>query len=355
MVGNRFVLQHRNRGRLHLVSVSRDGDVSELLGGDVEVTAHAAGEGRVVAAVSGPGSHGELAVIDTAGARILTNFSEPLVACGLLPSREVTVHGRDGYPVHGWVTTPQGAGPHPVILQIHGGPYSSYGVRLSEERQVLARAGYAVIYCNPRGSAGYGLAHGRAVQRVLGSVDFTDIIDFLDAVLKTDSRLDPARLGVMGGSYGGFMAAWITAWDSRFTAAIVERGFLDPESFRGTSDIGSYFVDQYIGTTREDAARQSAMEVVSQVRTPTLLVHSESDARCPLEQSTKYYSALKRNGVRAELLIFPGENHGFGRSGQPRHRVQRLEAILAWWRQWLPTETDLRDSETMSDSIRRSS
>lgn len=338
LAGGRWWVQHRARGRLKLVSIGPDGAVRDELGGDVEVVAHAAADGIAVAAVATANSAGELIVINAGRRRQITQFADRIAPLRLQAPVELTVRGRDDTAIHGWYMTPDGPGPFPTIVQIHGGPHSSYGVRLSDERQVLVAAGYAVVYANPRGSAGYGATHARAVRHRLGTIDHADVADFLDGALAADPRLDRGRLGIMGGSYGGFLTAWITAKESRFSAAIVERGFLDPATFRGTSDIGSWFVDQYLGPTPHDIARQSVMEIADDVRTPTLVVHSELDARCPLEQATQYYAALRRQGVETRLLIFPGENHGFGRSGQPRHRVQRLEAILDWWRRWLPVD-----------------
>lgn len=334
--GGDVLVQDRTRGRVRLVRVGRDGAATELLGGDVEVTGHAAGDGRIVAAVATPESFGELVLLEGGARRTLTSFGDQAAASGIVAPRELTVTGRDGYPVHGWVATPAGEGPFPVILQIHGGPYASYGIHLFDETQVLVDAGYAVVYSNPRGSAGYGRAHGRAVRQAMGTVDFADVIDFLDGAIAAEASLDPARVGIMGGSYGGYLTAWIIAHDHRFAGAIVERGMLDPASFQGTSDIGSFFGDEYVGVTPDDIARQSPMAVVGDVSTPTLVIHSELDYRCPLEQATRYYSALKRQGTPAELLIFPGENHELTRSGQPRHRVERFAAVLDWWSRCLP-------------------
>lgn len=334
-VGSDFLAQDATRGRIRLLRVARDGEVAEVLGGDVEVGGHAAAAERVVAAVSRPDSFGELVLVGD-GSRTLTAFGAAAAASGIVEPRELTVRGRDGYPVHGWVATPEGEGPFPVILQIHGGPFASYGVHLFDETQVLVDAGYAVVYCNPRGSAGYGRAHGRSIRQQMGTVDFADVIDFLEGAIADDDRLDGDRVGVQGGSYGGYLTAWVIAHDHRFAGAIVERGFLEPLSFQGTSDIGSFFGDEYVGVSADDIARQSPMAVVGQVSTPTLVMHSELDFRCPLEQATRYYSALKRQGTEAELLVFPGEDHELTRSGQPRHRVQRFDAVLDWWHRHLP-------------------
>ncbi|MGZ8804444.1 MAG: S9 family peptidase, partial [Microbacterium sp.] len=320
-LGEDFLVQDRTRGRVRLLRVTRDGEVSEVLGGDVEVGGHAGVAERIVASVATPRSLGELMIVEEGRARALTVFARDV---GAVAPREVTVVGRDGYPIHGWVAQPAGEGPFPVILQIHGGPYAAYGIHLFDETQVLVDAGYAVLYCNPRGSAGYGRSHGRSIRGEMGTVDFTDVIDFLDGVVAADARLDGGRVGIMGGSYGGYLTAWVIAHDHRFAGAIVERGFLDPASFPGTSDIGSFFGDEYVGTDPDAIARQSPMAIVGQVRTPTLVIHSELDHRCPLEQATRYYVALKRHGIAAELLVFPGENHELTRSGQPRHRVERF-------------------------------
>lgn len=332
--GDDFLVQDRTRGRVRLLRVTRAGETSEVLAGDVEVDGHAAAGERVVAAVKTPTSFGELVLVEPGAAVTLTEFGP---AASVIPvPREVEIVARNGDPVHGWVAVSEGEGPFPVILQIHGGPYAQYGVHLFDETQVLVRAGYAVVYCNPRGSAGYGRAHGRSIRHAMGTVDFTDVIDFLTGVIESDDALDGSRVGVMGGSYGGYLTAWIVAHDHRFAGAIVERGFLEPESFRGTSDIGSFFGDEYVGVSPDDIARQSPMAVADRVTTPTLVIHSEQDFRCPLEQATRYYTALKRQGTEAELLVFPGEDHELTRSGRPRHRVERFAAVLDWWHRYLP-------------------
>ncbi|HOA86398.1 MAG: S9 family peptidase [Microbacteriaceae bacterium] len=335
-IGDDLLVQDRRRGRVRLLRVTRGGELSEVLGGDLEVQGHGSAGDRIVAAVATPESFGELVLIDGDGTRPLSDFGAALRATTLVSPREVTIAARDGYEVHGWIATPTGEGPHPVLLNIHGGPFAQYGVHVFDETQVLVDAGYAVVYCNPRGSAGYGRAHGRSIRGAMGTVDYTDVIDFLDGVVADDESLDGSRVGVMGGSYGGYMTAWVIAHEHRFAGAIVERGFLDPVSFQGTSDIGSFFGDEYVGTSPEAIQAQSPMARAGDVSTPTLVMHSELDLRCPLEQATRYYVALKRAGVEAEMLIFPGENHELSRGGQPRHRVQRFEAILDWWARRLP-------------------
>jgi dipeptidyl aminopeptidase/acylaminoacyl peptidase len=330
-----------SRGTQQVVRVADDGAMTQLTRGDVVVSEFAVGGGSLAVSYADPGTYGELGVVDLDGAeggapRRRTDFSAPLRATGLVTPKELTVAGRDGYPVHGWVAVPEGTGTHPTLLMIHGGPYASYGVDLFDETQVLVDAGYAVVYCNPRGSAGYGQAHGRAIRQAMGTVDLHDVLDFLDGAVAADGRLDGSRVGVLGGSYGGYLTAWTIAHDHRFAGAIVERGFLDPEVFFGTSDIGSFFGLEYVGETPEQVAAQSPQAVAGQVRTPTLVLHSELDLRCPLSQAERYYSTLKRHGVETELVVFPGENHELSRSGRPRHRQQRFELIRDWWKRYLP-------------------
>ncbi|QCU78050.1 S9 family peptidase [Citricoccus sp. SGAir0253] len=249
----------------------------------------------------------------------------------------------DGGAVHGWVFVPPGPGPHPVLLTVHGGPYAQYTWSWFDETQVLVAAGYAVVMCNPRGSNGYGAAHGAAIRGRLGTVDREDLLGFLDGALAEfgaagTGELDGQRLGIMGGSYGGYMSAWITAHDHRFTAAIVERGFLDPDSALGSSDIGWFFTPQYFGTDPEQVRAQNPMRHVDGVRTPTLVIHSEQDLRCPIEHAQRYYQGLWARGVEAELLVFPGEDHELSRSGTPWHRRARFEHVLRWWDRHLPVD-----------------
>jgi dipeptidyl aminopeptidase/acylaminoacyl peptidase len=141
----------------------------------------------------------------------------------------------------------------------------------------------------------------------------------------------------MGGSYGGFMTTLLLGRTDRFTAGISERAFNDPVSFVGSSDIGFFFADQYVGTDPERIAAQSPLASAHRITTPTMVIHSEEDWRCPLEQGTRLYVELKRRGVPTELLLFPGEGHELSRSGRPKHRLTRLEHVLRWWARGLPT------------------
>jgi dipeptidyl aminopeptidase/acylaminoacyl peptidase len=335
------VLVHdRRRGAVVLTEVSAAGETRALTDEHTVVGGAGVAGDTIAVTFADARTTGDVALVDGEGLHRLTDLSAPLRARGIVEPAELTVTGRDGYPVHGWVLVPQGEGPHPVLLNIHGGPFAAYTHALFDEAQVYADAGYAVVMCNPRGSAGYGQEHGRVIRQRMGTVDLADVLDFLDGAIAQTPGLDADRVGIMGGSYGGYLTAWTIAHDHRFAGAIVERGYLDPESFVGTSDIGSFFSDEYTGTDPELIRSQSPQAVVDRVATPTLVLHSSSDLRCPLGQAERYYAALKRNGVESELVIFPGEDHELSRSGRPRHRRERFDIILDWWARHLPSSAN---------------
>jgi dipeptidyl aminopeptidase/acylaminoacyl peptidase len=327
------------QGTVELLEFSATGSHALLVHGDRVVTGAGAAGAPLFISFTDSATEGDVAFLDNGQLRLLTDFSAALrTEAGIVEPRELVFPSPDGYEVHGWVLMPPGKGPHPVLLNIHGGPFAQYTVALFDEAQVYAEAGYAVVMCNPRGSAGYGQAHGRAIKERMGTVDMQDVLAFLDGTLDKFSALDARALGIMGGSYGGYLTAWTISQDHRFKAAVVERGFLDPVSFAGSSDIGWFFGGEYTGDSPEQVAAQSPMAMIAGVRTPTLVIHSEDDLRCPVEQGQRYFTALKQRGVESAFLVFPGEDHELSRSGTPHHRRQRFEHILAWWARYLPTE-----------------
>lgn len=325
-----------SHGGVHVMRWA-DGEVTPLLVGERQVIGFATAPGVLVATVAAPETAGELVVLGADGSeRVLSDHGSTLRShTSVLPTSEIETKADDGYPVHGWVVRPSGPGPHPVLLMIHGGPFAQYGWALFDEAQVYAGAGYAVVMGNPRGSAGYGGEHGRAIKGSLGDRDVADLMALLDGALEADD-LDASRVGVLGGSYGGFMTAWLAAHEGhRFKAALVERAVTAWDSFLGSSDIGWFFGDEYVGADPEAAWRQSPLAHVDQITIPTMVVHSENDWRCPVEQGQRLYVALKRQGTPTELLLFPGEGHELTRSGLPSHRVARFDAVLEWFARWV--------------------
>jgi dipeptidyl aminopeptidase/acylaminoacyl peptidase len=336
--GDAVLVGALRRGAVELLRVPLDATPDGppprvVLGGRRQVTGYAAAGGHVVGCVADPATVGEVVAVAPDGQeRRLTSFGAELAERGgIRPLEEIGATAPDGYPVHGWVVRPAGDGPHPVLLMIHGGPYTQYGWTLFDEAQMYAGAGYAVVMGNPRGSDGYGEAHGRAIRQALGTVDADDLLALLDAAL-ADPDLDGGRVGVQGGSYGGFMTTWLAAHAGhRFRAAISERALNAWDSFTGSSDIGHFFTDEYAGTDPERVAAQSPLTHAGRIEIPMLIIHSEHDWRCPVEQAQRLFVALRMRGVPAELLLFPGEGHELSRSGLPSHRVARFEAILDWW------------------------
>ncbi|PZE75379.1 S9 family peptidase [Curtobacterium sp. MCBD17_019] len=310
-----------------------------LHGGEVVVRAITAiGEDVVIATVGLPDSAGEVVLIDTAAGSVetLSDLGAGLRAVGLRPVEELVGTAPDGHEVHGWLVLPEGEGPHPVLRVVHGGPFAQQDRAVFDEAQVYAAAGYAVVLGNPRGSAGYGFDHGQAIIGRLGTVDVDDVLALLDVALERDD-LDASRVGIMGGSYGGFMTSWIAAREpERFTAAWSERAVNAWDSFAGSSDIGWFFAEAYVGADPEDQRRQSPLTYAADVTMPFMVAHSEQDWRCPLEQGQRQFVALRRAGVEAEFLLFPGEGHELSRSGRPSHRVQRFDHVLRWWNTHLP-------------------
>lgn len=352
--GSAVLVFNRTRGNGELLRVDAQGSQEVLVAGPRVIQGAAAAAGAVVVSFADPATMGDVAVLEAGGLRVLTDFSARLRSqTRVAPLAEQTHPSRDGYPVHGWVALPEGPGPHPVLLNIHGGPFAQFDCAYFDEAQAYAAAGYAVVQCNPRGSAGYGQEHGRVIKEAMGTVDLDDVLSFLEGVLRDHPELDSERLGVMGGSYGGYLSAWTIANDHRFTAAIVERGFLDPLSFIGSADIGWFFSAAYTGADTAKVLAQSPMDRVGDVRTPALVIHSEEDLRCPVEQAQRYYTALKQRGVPTELLLFPGENHELSRAGTPWHRRQRFEHILRWWARWLPTPANSAEPAEPADAVGR--
>ncbi|MDB5044429.1 MAG: peptidase, partial [Deinococcus sp.] len=243
----------------------------------------------------------------------------------------------------GWVLLPGGDARVPTLLSIHGGPHTAYGHAFVHEFQLLTARGYGVAYSNPRGSVGYGQAWSSGNYGRWGSVDYDDLMGFFDTALAAFPRLDGQNAAVMGGSYGGYMTNWITGHTGRFRAAITDRSICNLVSFSGTSDIGMRFWHDELGLSAHRSAEaeqlwaMSPLKFAEAVRTPTLIVHSVLDHRCPIEQAEQWYAALTQMGVPVRMVRFPGENHELSRSGRPDRRIHRLEEYLGWLDHYLGT------------------
>jgi dipeptidyl aminopeptidase/acylaminoacyl peptidase len=328
-----------DRGCNRVVRVAPDGTVTDVLGGDRVVTGLTTRrDGSAFAfTATTPTDPGELWWWEAGEERRLTSINEAFRAeAGLVAPQAFTVLS-GGVEIDAWAYLPPGEAKAPLLLNIHGGPATQYGWGFFDEFQVYAGAGYGVVACNPRGSSGRGrdfvrVPVGRWVEE--RPPDLEDILAVATAALERLPRLDAGRQGIMGGSYGGYMTACILTVDGRFRSAVAERGLYSYTSFSGTSDIGLRFPQMYLGGRGygqwERLWAASPLARVGRVTTPCLVLHSEGDARCPIEQGEQWFAGLVANGVEAEMLRFPGASHELSRSGKPRWRRQRFEAILEW-------------------------
>jgi dipeptidyl aminopeptidase/acylaminoacyl peptidase len=279
---------------------------------------------------------------DGTGEQQLTDLNRAWKAEVALSRPERLRYERAGYSLDGWIMKPYGYQPgqrYPALLNIHGGPHTQYGHNFFDEFQVYAGAGYAVIYTNPRGSQGYGEAFTRTVHGDWGGGDFADVMTGLDAVLRQCSFIDPERLGVMGGSYGGFLTSWIVGHTQRFKAACSERAVNNIATLFGTSDIGPSFLEAETLCLPWDNLQwyieHSPLTYAQHITTPLLILHAEDDLRCMIEQAEQLFAALKRLRKEVLLVRFPDENHEMSRSGKPRHRLERYRYILDWFARYL--------------------
>ncbi len=327
-------------GRVGIARLGENGRPHHVVTGDRVVTGVAPRfDGSAFAfTATTPTNPGELYWWEDGTERRLTDLNGGFAAeSGLAePLRFVVEH--DGVEVEGWIYLPDGVDSVPVLFNIHGGPATQYGYQFFDEFQVYVGAGYGVVALNPRGSTGYGTSHVTAVVDAWHEPmppDLRDLLAAVDAAAAVEPRLDLGRMGVMGGSYGGLMTVNVAAEDHRFRSAVAERGLYVWSSFTGTSDIGPWFDHLYLRRALPEHHQElwdaSPLAVASKITTPTLILHSDGDWRCPVEQAEQLFVMLLRSGVEAEFVRFPlDEGHELSRSGSPRHRVERFEIILDW-------------------------
>jgi dipeptidyl aminopeptidase/acylaminoacyl peptidase len=262
-----------------------------------------------------------------------------LASVDLSPAIELSVTSADGLEIQGWLLTPAGfsetsEAKHPLIVQIHGGPHAMYGYAMFHEMQLMAARGYAVLFTNPRGSAGYGERFTGSTRGRWGEADMPDVIAAVEQVSSLP-WIDTSRIGITGGSYGGYLTNWIIGHDSRFKAAVTQRCVSNFHSFFGTSDIGSTFgAFEFDGVPWRDAEkllRYSPISYVESMTTPLLILHSEQDHRCPIEQAEQLYTALSYLEREVKFVRFPEEGHELSRSGTPSRRLARLHHLIGWF------------------------
>jgi len=274
--------------------------------------------------------------------RRLTAVNQELLnAVALSEPEEFWCHSTDEQKIHGWIMKPTNFVPgekYPLVLEIHGGPHTQYGCTFFMQFQLWANNGYGVLFTNPRGSHGYGQAFANAVRGDYGGGDFRDLMCAVDRAVELP-WVDSERLGVTGGSYGGFMTNWIVGHTKRFKSAVTLRSISNWLSFYGVSDIGYTFTEyEILGNPWDNTElllKHSPITYVKDISTPVLVMHAEQDMRCPIEQGEQFYVYLKKLGVKTRMVRFPGANHELSRSGKPKLRLARLQHLLEWFQETL--------------------
>jgi dipeptidyl aminopeptidase/acylaminoacyl peptidase len=361
-IGDHLLFLAEDSGNVHLYQAKADGTGKpELIVGGERWVADWSWAGGTLAFTAGtPTSTGELFVKDLSAENpqngasqehALTKLTQPFAAAISLASpQQFIARSADGSEVECWAMPPAGARAgqkYPTLLNVHGGPFTQYGNRFMDEFQLEAAAGFGVLYCNPRGSSGYSEQWGRAVRwpecdsdpgSGWGSVDFEDVMACADAACERFDWIDPARLGILGGSYGGYMTSWAVGHTDRFKAACSERACNNLTTMEHSADIAG-FLRTYIGrdhlSAPETYARHSPVSYVKDMTTPLLILHSEDDLRCPIAQAEELFVALRLLGRDPVMIRFPAENHELSRGGSPKHRIMRAKLILDWFRERL--------------------
>jgi len=279
--------------------------------------------------------------------RKLTNLNEALwKQLQLAAVERFSYKSMDDWEIDGFLVKPgdwQEGKKYPLILSIHGGPAGQYGVDWYHEFQVYAAKGYAVLFTNPRGSTGYGQKFERGIVNEWGGKDYQDIMNGLDAALRKYSWIDAERLGVTGGSYGGYMTNWILGHTNRFKAAVTLRSVANFISDEGTRDGAFGHSPDFAGDLFEKFDMywdRSPLKYAKNVKTPTLILHADNDFRVPLEQGEQWFRALKHFGVTTEIVMFPRENHNLTRTGEPKHLVESLNWQLYWFDRFVNGASD---------------
>lgn len=343
----RLYCQVSQHGRVTLHSVAVTGQDWQTVLGDVDMVGAFSLDAAQAKLAYFHGSMGDLGQIwvrdlGNGRSRKLTDFNEKLLdGLDLGEMEEVWFKGPAGNDLQGWILKPPGFDPaqkYPSILEIHGGPLAQYGRAFMHEFYFLAANGYVVYFSNPRGGRGYGEAHARAIWNDHGGADYDDVMAWAD-YMKGQPYIDQSRMGVTGGSYGGFMVNWIIGHSQQFKAAVTQRSISNRLSSYGSSDINwrreFSFDNEPPWENLENYWRQSPLKHIGNAKTPTLVIHSEQDMRCPIEQGEQIFVALKRLGVDTEMVRYPDTSHGLSRIGRTDRRVSRLKHILRWFDKYL--------------------
>jgi dipeptidyl aminopeptidase/acylaminoacyl peptidase len=339
-----FAVEDAGNTLVYRVPSDGSGGPEVAVGGHLWVTGFDASSGRLVYSATKPTSVSELYNEDRKLSDVGGEFAS---GRELVEPERFTATSADGTEVEAWIMRPASfkeGDRYPVLVNIHGGPFTQYGNKLFDEFQVQCGAGYVVVYSNPRGSSGYSEEWGRAIRGPVGggpgwgSVDYEDIMAVTEEAVTRFDFCDAERVGVLGGSYGGYMTSWIVSHNDRFKAACSERAVNNWISMYGSSDFGWTFkgyVGSYLHEDMEPWVRMSPSTYATNITTPLLIVHSENDLRCNVEQAEQLFTTLRLLKRDVEFVRFPAESHELTRSGNPVHRVMRFEILLDWFDRYL--------------------
>lgn len=341
-IDEKFYFLSTQEGVSYLASSDRSGEKRRLTGNWGSVDDFDVGENRKVFVGLSPDQPQELYSLEPDGAENkLTSFNKNVIPEESIVQPESFSVTSGEAEVNSCVLKPPNFDPdasYPAVLEVHGGPKAAYGDVYFHELQLLANSGYVVIFSNPRGSDGRGDEFAD-LRGGYGQEDYHDLMAVVDRALEEFPSIDEERLGVTGGSYGGFMTNWIIGNTNRFKAAVSCRSISNWISKFNTTDIGYFFVeDQQDGNPWEDHDKlwdQSPLKYADSVETPTLFIHSREDYRCWEGEALQMFTALKYFDVPAKLCLFEGENHELSRGGKPENRVRRLKEMLSWFDQYL--------------------
>ncbi|MEM7332314.1 MAG: S9 family peptidase [Chloroflexota bacterium] len=346
--GQKIYVIASDKGDQPIVAVNNDGSGIERLVGDggiIDGFTMSNDQTQIAfqwGTIEAPANLATMSLADK-NVEIFTNYNDALleeIAFGQF--EEVWIDTPAQTKLQGWILTPPDFDPsktYPSILEIHGGPFAQYGRSFMHEFHYFAANGYVVYCTNPRGSQGYGQAHATAISNQWGTVDYDDVMTWTDYVAQRPF-IDKDRMGVTGGSYGGYMTTLIIGKTDRFKAAVAQRLVSNLISFYGSSDM-TWNVEGLTGIPTqpwhdlESYWRQSPISLIGNAKTPTMVVHSERDYRCDREQGEQVFAALQRMEVPSEMILFPEESHGLSRNGRTDRRIQRLEHMLRWFDNYL--------------------
>jgi dipeptidyl aminopeptidase/acylaminoacyl peptidase len=349
--GRSLYIGYVDRGVMKLARLSLKGQLEPLAegltGGGLDRPYTGGGEfsvsaSGVLAFTSGDPTHpSDLAVVRGGHVTRLTRLNDGLFTDKKLGEvRPLAVSSSfDKRPIDAWLVLPPGfesGKKYPLILEIHGGPFASYGPAFSTDDQLYAAAGYVVAYCNPRGSTSYGEEFANLIHHDYPSHDYDDLMSAVDAAIAT-GFVNPDELFVTGGSGGGVLTAWIVGKTHRFRAAATQKPVINWASFSLTTDIATFVPKYWFGKLPwEDPEaywQRSPLSLVGNVTTPTLVVVGDQDFRTPVSDSEQYYEALKLRGVATALVKVPGASHG-GLAARPSQSAAKASAILAWYQRY---------------------